>query len=256
MILSILTVVGSEFKAGRECFGQRNNFQRFLAVRRKSFPSRRTDAYDRQHLTGPSETVEPYMAASLVPMEGGSPIPLDKPIMLIGRNQDCDITLQISSKISRRHCCIVQCGERYVLRDLGSMNGVRVNTHRVIEAELKPGDEVSVADVAFTFRSDDVKGRQLERPLQQNPPASSPPLSGLQASKLPDALPSPVAALPVRRMSDQFPLELPAGELPPVELPEEPEEQHPSRTFSDDQILNDEVRLKDDSESEAGFVRV
>ncbi|HEY2148579.1 MAG TPA: FHA domain-containing protein, partial [Pirellulales bacterium] len=62
------------------------------------------------------------MAASLVPAEGGSPIVLDKPIMLIGRNQDCDISLQVSSKISRRHCCIVQCGDRYVLRDLGSMN--------------------------------------------------------------------------------------------------------------------------------------
>src|SRR5882757_3429960 len=108
------------------------------------------------------------MAASLIPMEGGSPIALDKPTMLIGRNQDCDISLQVSSKISRRHCCIVQCGERYLLRDLGSMNGVRVNSQRVVEAELKPGDEVAVADVQFTFRGDEAKGKARERRLAED----------------------------------------------------------------------------------------
>ena len=34
------------------------------------------------------------MAASLVPTEGGSAVPLDKPIILIGRHQECDISLQ------------------------------------------------------------------------------------------------------------------------------------------------------------------
>src|SRR5438874_12012174 len=109
------------------------------------------------------------MAASLVPTDGGSPIALDKPIMLIGRNQDCDISLQTSLKVSRRHCCIAQCGERYVLRDLGSMNGVRLNTQRVIEAELKTGDEVLVADVSFTFRLDELMTKQIDR-VQQDVP--------------------------------------------------------------------------------------
>ncbi len=89
------------------------------------------------------------MAANLVPTEGGSPIALDKPIMLIGRNQSCDISLQTSSKVSRRHCCIVQCGRKYLMRDLGSMNGVRVNAHRVVEIELQAGDQIAVADVQF-----------------------------------------------------------------------------------------------------------
>ena len=103
------------------------------------------------------------MIASLIPREGGSPIPLDKPIMVIGRNQDCDISLQVSSKISRRHCCIVQCGDRHLIRDLGSMNGVRVNDERVVEAELCPGDEVAVADVQFTFQTENAKNRQRVR---------------------------------------------------------------------------------------------
>jgi pSer/pThr/pTyr-binding forkhead associated (FHA) protein len=167
------------------------------------------------------------MAASLVPTEGGSPIALDKPIMLIGRNQDCDISLQVSSKISRRHCCIVQCGDRYVLRDLGSMNGVRVNSTRVVEANLQAGDEVAVADVAFTFRTDEARTKENDRPLRR---------------PLPDDPPAPPAA----EASDEY----------PEPLAEEPEHENPSRTFSDDQIAENEVRLKDDSESEAGFVHV
>jgi pSer/pThr/pTyr-binding forkhead associated (FHA) protein len=168
------------------------------------------------------------MAASLVPMEGGSPIALDKPIMLIGRNQDCDISLQVSSKISRRHCCIVQCGDRYVLRDLGSMNGVRVNSTRVVEANLQAGDEVAVADIAFTFRTDEARTKENDRPLRR---------------PLPEKTPAPP---PDAEVSDEY----------PEPLAEEPEHENPSRTYSDDQILENEVRLNDDSESEAGFVHV
>jgi pSer/pThr/pTyr-binding forkhead associated (FHA) protein len=167
------------------------------------------------------------MAASLVPTEGGSPIALDKPIMLIGRNQDCDISLQVSSKISRRHCCIVQCGDRYVLRDLGSMNGVRVNSNRVVEADLHAGDEVAVADIAFTFRTDDARTKENDRPLRR--PLADDPSPG-----------------PDEDVSDEY----------PEPIAEEPEHENPSRTYSDDNIDENEVRLKSDSESEAGFVRV
>ena len=167
------------------------------------------------------------MAATLIPAEGGSPIPLDKPIMLIGRNQDCDISLQTSSKISRRHCCIIQCGDRYLVRDLGSMNGVRVNSQRVVEAELKPGDEVAVADVGFTFRADDAKGkRRDQRPVDA-------------AGETPDRDETPGAAeeTPEARSDGSD------GDLPPAIL-----------NSADDPDVA--ILKKDDSESEAGFVRV
>lgn len=92
------------------------------------------------------------MRANLVPRAGGNPILLDSPIILIGRDEDCDIALESSEKVSRHHCLLVQCGEQYRLRDLGSTNGVRINRKRIIEAELRPGDEVAVADLAFTFQ--------------------------------------------------------------------------------------------------------
>ncbi len=94
------------------------------------------------------------MAASLVPKGGGNPVILDRPIMLIGRGADCEISLQSSAKVSRRHCFFVQCGRQYRIRDLGSTNGVRVNSRRVVEEELRPGDEIAVADAVFTFQID------------------------------------------------------------------------------------------------------
>lgn len=169
------------------------------------------------------------MAASLIPKEGGSPIALDKPIMLIGRNQDCDISLQISSKISRRHCCIVQCGDRYVLRDLGSMNGVRVNDNRIVEAELKPGDEVAVADVAFTFRADGGRTRSNDGSLQQNRPDS--PAVTAESQSVPET-------------GDQY----------EVVLSEDSEQVRSSESVEDDD--QEQIGLKHDSESEAGFLRV
>jgi predicted component of type VI protein secretion system len=87
------------------------------------------------------------MPAQLLALNDGPAILLDKPILLLGRDLECDIRLD-SRKISRRHCCIAQVGDRLVVRDLGSTNGVRVNGNRVIEGTLKPGDELTIG----TFR--------------------------------------------------------------------------------------------------------
>jgi len=55
------------------------------------------------------------------------------------------------------------------------MNGVRVNSTRVVEANLQAGDEVAVADVAFTFRSGDARTKENDRPLEAAAAGRSPP---------------------------------------------------------------------------------
>ncbi len=81
---------------------------------------------------------------------GGPPVLLDKAVLFFGRHPDCDVRLMGSPKVSRRHCCIAQVNERWVVRDLGSMNGITVNGARVErEVDLKPGDELSVGDVVY-----------------------------------------------------------------------------------------------------------
>ena len=165
------------------------------------------------------------MAARLVPLARGAPITLDKPIMLVGRNPDCDIVLQSSTKVSRRHCCIAQVYDRYVIRDLGSMNGVRINGQRVVEGDLTPGCQVSVGDVVFSFQVDVTSSSQqgAPRPHYSNRPPAVPP----------------------RDVSLEFPVAI------------QEVDRHPAYPEAQ-QVLNqqsDEIRLKDDSQQDVSLAK-
>ena len=94
------------------------------------------------------------MPPQLVALTDGPNIPLDKPIVLIGRHQECDIQIP-SRKISRRHCCVAQVYNYLVVRDLGSTNGVRINGTRAIEGMLKPGDELTIGNLSYRVQWDD-----------------------------------------------------------------------------------------------------
>jgi pSer/pThr/pTyr-binding forkhead associated (FHA) protein len=85
------------------------------------------------------------MPPQLVALTEGPNILLDKPILLLGRHQECDIQLA-SRKISRRHCCIAQVSDYLVVRDLCSTNGIRINGVRVNEGCLRAGDELTIGN--------------------------------------------------------------------------------------------------------------
>jgi pSer/pThr/pTyr-binding forkhead associated (FHA) protein len=58
------------------------------------------------------------------------------------------------SYVSRRHAELWRDGERWLLRDLGSSNGTRVNGVRVTEdVEVRPGDRVSLGGAAYRLRA-------------------------------------------------------------------------------------------------------
>jgi pSer/pThr/pTyr-binding forkhead associated (FHA) protein len=87
----------------------------------------------------------------LVALSEGTNIPLDKPIVLIGRHQECDIQIP-SRKISRRHCCIAMVADHLVVRDLGSTNGIRINGVKVVEGNLRPDDELTIGNMRYQVR--------------------------------------------------------------------------------------------------------
>ena len=120
------------------------------------------------------------MPARLTPLSGGAPILLDKPIILIGRHPDCDVVIANSAKVSRRHCCVAQINDAYFVRDLGSMNGVRVNGTRVTQAVLNPNDQLAIGDVPYVFQPDAI--RAVARPAPPPIPgvATNPPAGGLR----------------------------------------------------------------------------
>jgi hypothetical protein len=67
----------------------------------------------------------------------------------IGRAPDCDCHLTEPS-VSRRHAQLRRVDETWLLRDLGSSNGTRLNGIRVIEEiEVRPGDQLSLGGVRY-----------------------------------------------------------------------------------------------------------
>jgi adenylate cyclase len=80
----------------------------------------------------------------LVPRGGGDTIPLLKPRLVIGRREQCDIVLDFPN-ISSQHCSLELQNGYWLVRDLRSRNGVKVNGERVDSKFLMPGDELTIA---------------------------------------------------------------------------------------------------------------
>jgi pSer/pThr/pTyr-binding forkhead associated (FHA) protein len=80
--------------------------------------------------------------------------------VLVGRHPRCDTKL-VSSRVSRRHCALVEVDGSVMVRDLGSTNGTRINGHRIDTGWLRPGDVFEVANVRY--RVVDGGGEPTER---------------------------------------------------------------------------------------------
>src|SRR5437764_13370258 len=100
------------------------------------------------------------MPAHLLSLTDGPSVQIDKPILLFGRHEECDVQLN-SKKVSRRHCVLAQVGDVLIVRDLGSTNGVRINGERVAEGKLRPGDELQIGNFKYQVCGD-MLGRSKE----------------------------------------------------------------------------------------------
>jgi pSer/pThr/pTyr-binding forkhead associated (FHA) protein len=141
----------------------------------------------------------------------GPNILLDKPILLVGRHQECDIQIQ-SRKVSRRHCCIAQVNDHLVVRDLCSTNGIRINGVRVLEGQLHPGDELTIGNYRY----------EVKMNMQPGEAVSSPPKQGNHDDPL-ESFEEPVALdegedMPVEKAAPVAPP--PAKPIPSLIIPE------------------------------------
>ncbi|MCB9556272.1 MAG: FHA domain-containing protein [Deltaproteobacteria bacterium] len=80
----------------------------------------------------------------------GREVPLDKPLMVLGRTDDNDVVINHRS-ISRHHCRLVEENSRYTIVDLQSANGVRVNGEEYGKVELRRGDQIDLGHVRLRF---------------------------------------------------------------------------------------------------------
>jgi len=81
--------------------------------------------------------------------------PLDKPDMSLGRAAGNDIVLP-SPLVSRHHARIHREGDRYVIADVGSQNGLFLDNRRIAHHVLHDGDTIYIGgpSVALQFRLD------------------------------------------------------------------------------------------------------
>jgi hypothetical protein len=80
----------------------------------------------------------------------GSRFLLDSDLTLVGRHPDSDIFLD-DVTVSRRHAEFYRSGNRFTVRDVGSLNGTYVNRERIEETDLVGGDEVQVGKFRLVF---------------------------------------------------------------------------------------------------------
>ena len=114
------------------------------------------------------------MSFRLSPLTRGSApsIVLQRPVLLIGRHEDCDVRIN-SPKVSRRHCCLAMAYDRVLIRDLGSRNGVRVNGRDVDESRLYEGDEVAIGPILFRLEALDENPETIGAPASRRAPATA-----------------------------------------------------------------------------------
>lgn len=85
---------------------------------------------------------------TLVPKGGGDPIPLLKKNLLIGRRESCDIVLRFKN-VSAHHCQLSVRGGYWYVKDLKSLNGVKVNDVSVTDRRLQSGDALTIAKHSY-----------------------------------------------------------------------------------------------------------
>ncbi len=101
------------------------------------------------------------IAARMIEPEGGQPLgvlelPAGQRVVLgdfvvtIGRMPECTITLN-DGNVSRTHAEIRPSSSGFMLRDLASTNGTKVNGQRVVERELQDGDTITFGETTLTY---------------------------------------------------------------------------------------------------------
>lgn len=76
---------------------------------------------------------------------------MNKPELVLGRNSDCDISIE-NFGISRRHARILHIQDEFFLEDLHSTNGTFLNDQPIHNRQkIADGDRIRISDIIFEF---------------------------------------------------------------------------------------------------------
>jgi len=99
---------------------------------------------------------------------------------VIGRSREVDVLLA-DPAVSREHAVICREGGRFVLEDLGSANGTKLNGAAVERATLSEGDLIQIGDSVIIFTFEELAA-EPERAVTFDPaaPPADPALAGVR----------------------------------------------------------------------------
>jgi hypothetical protein len=129
---------------------------------------------DTRPMTLPQGATSNNPAKAYLIINGDRHIPLNRPVITIGRKLDNTIIVD-DPRCSRHHAQLRQRYGRWVLYDLGSASGTLVNNETVEEYLLQPGDVIALAGTTLIYAEEesdnpDDTGGTLPLPARADPP--------------------------------------------------------------------------------------
>lgn len=89
----------------------------------------------------------------LRPIGGGDAIPLLRSNLIIGRRESSDIVLRFPN-VSGVHCKLSIVDGKWMVKDLNSSNGTKINNEQIEEDLINPGDILSVGKHKYEMHYD------------------------------------------------------------------------------------------------------
>ncbi|MCA9979411.1 MAG: DUF3662 domain-containing protein [Anaerolineales bacterium] len=122
-----------------------------VATRQNNAQQRPTQQLQRSEVADALETVKAIRKLdAFFIIDGRQHVPLDQPLVTLGRRTDNDIILN-SPSVSRKHAQVRWRSGHFVIYDLGSNMGTQVNGTDMVECVLHPGDVIRLSDVSLIY---------------------------------------------------------------------------------------------------------
>lgn len=106
---------------------------------------------------GKDSSLQRYIVMPIGGKKNVSHYPLDKKIVTIGRSRGNDIPV-VSGCVSRVHARIIQTGSRVIIEDMGSRNGLLVNSRPKRYQALRHGDTFTIGSSEFELFDAEASG--------------------------------------------------------------------------------------------------